>query len=196
MKGKIALALAALIAGGGMFGPTEPAAAETLVTHRIPAALALEAVGEAVAACAKQGYAETAVLVDADGVRQALLRGDGTGVHSLDSAFSKAYTSATLKANTLVVIERTKEDPMMVPSIAKLPNIDSQRRRRGDQDQGRSHRGDRRRRRTRGRTRRGLRESRPRQDPQPLEPVTEPASRSISSIIARPLRLNALSDTK
>jgi uncharacterized protein GlcG (DUF336 family) len=123
MKGKIALALAALIGACGIVGSGAPAAAETLVTHRIPAALALEAVGEAVAACAKQGYAETAVLVDADGVRQALLRGDGTGVHSLDSAFSKAYTSATLKANTLVVIERTKEDPMMIPSIAKLPNM-------------------------------------------------------------------------
>ena len=123
MKGKIALVLAALIGGCGVFGGAELAGAETLVTHRIPAALALEAVGEAVAACAKQGYAETAVLVDADGVRQAVLRGDGTGVHSLDSAFSKAYTSATLKANTLVVIERTKEDPLMVPSIAKLPNM-------------------------------------------------------------------------
>ena len=123
MKGKIALVLAALIGGCGTFGGAELAGAETLVTHRIPAALALEAVGEAVAACAKQGYAETAVLVDADGVRQAVLRGDGTGVHSLDSAFSKAYTSATLKANTLVVIERTKEDPLMVPSIAKLPNM-------------------------------------------------------------------------
>jgi len=123
MKGKIALVLAALIGGCGIFGGAELAGAETLVTHRIPAALAHEAVGEAVAACAKQGYAETAVLVDADGVRQAVLRGDGTGVHSLDSAFSKAYTSATLKANTLVVIERTKEDPLMVPSIAKLPNM-------------------------------------------------------------------------
>jgi len=123
MKGKIALVLAALIGGCGIFGGAELAGAETLVTHRIPAALALEAVGEAVAACAKQGYAETAVLVDADGVRQAVLRGDGTGVHSLDSAFSKAYTSATLKANTRVVIERTKEDPLMVPSIAKLPNM-------------------------------------------------------------------------
>jgi uncharacterized protein GlcG (DUF336 family) len=124
MKGNIALAVAALIgAGCSIFGPAQQAAAATLSTHRIPAALALEAVAEAVAACAKQGYAETAVVVDADGVRQALLRGDGTGVHTLDSAFSKAYTSASLKANTLVVIERTKEDPMMVPSIAKLPNL-------------------------------------------------------------------------
>jgi uncharacterized protein GlcG (DUF336 family) len=122
MKGKIALALAVLIGSCGMFGAGRRRRRD-LGHASIPAALALEAVGEAVAACAKQGYAETAVLVDADGVRQALLRGDGTGVHSLDSAFSKAYTSATLKANTLVVIERTKEDPMMVPSINKLPNM-------------------------------------------------------------------------
>src|SRR5258708_33464549 len=124
MMGNLGLTLVSLTGiAYGMVVTPETAEAQLLVTHRIPAALALEAVGEAVAACAKRGYAETAVLVDADGVRQALLRGDGTGVHSLDSAFSKAYTSATLKANTLVVIERTKEDPMMIPSIAKLPNM-------------------------------------------------------------------------
>ena len=39
-----------------------------LPTHRIPAELANQAVAEAVASCAKQGYAETAVVVDADGV--------------------------------------------------------------------------------------------------------------------------------
>jgi hypothetical protein len=41
--------------------------ADTLQTHRIPAALAVEAVSETVAACARQGYRETAVVLDADG---------------------------------------------------------------------------------------------------------------------------------
>src|ERR1700676_5560736 len=41
--------------------------AETLTTHRIPAALAVEAASETVAACAKDGYRETAVVMDADG---------------------------------------------------------------------------------------------------------------------------------
>jgi len=45
--------------------------------------------------CASQGYAETGVLVDADGVRQAVLRGNVAGAHTLDSAFAKAYTSAS-----------------------------------------------------------------------------------------------------
>ena len=67
------LTLAALLPFG--------ARAEMMTTHRIPAALASEAVAEAVASCAKQGYFETAALVDADGVRQAVLRGDRAGSH-------------------------------------------------------------------------------------------------------------------
>ncbi len=71
-------------------GCESKAFAQTLETHRIPAALALEAVAE----CARQGYTETAVLVDVDGVRQAVLRGNRAGAHTLDSAFEKAYTAA------------------------------------------------------------------------------------------------------
>ena len=44
-----------------------------------------------------RGYAETGVLVDADGVQQAVLRGNRAGAHTLDSAFAKAYTSASFK---------------------------------------------------------------------------------------------------
>ena len=124
MKGNSILMAAAFVgATCGMLGEEGTAAAQLLVTHRIPAALALEAVGEAVAVCAKQGYAETAVVVDADGVKQALLRGDGTGAHSLDSATGKAYTSATLKADTQAVVERAKTDPIVVNVIAKLPGM-------------------------------------------------------------------------
>ena len=101
---------------------SETAVAQTLATHRIPAALALEAVGAAVAACAKEGYAETAVLVDADGVRQAVLRGDWAGPHTLDSAFDKAYTSASFKSDTVALVERAKTVPI-APLLAKLPNL-------------------------------------------------------------------------
>src|SRR6476659_9315388 len=55
------VALAGLILGGSI------AMADTLQTHRIPAALAVEAANETVGACAKQGYRETAVVLDADG---------------------------------------------------------------------------------------------------------------------------------
>jgi hypothetical protein len=59
--------------------------ADTLATHRIPAALAVEAANETVAACAKQGYRETAVVLDADGAIIAAVRGDGAGIHTLDA---------------------------------------------------------------------------------------------------------------
>ena len=66
------------------------AQAQTLPTHRVPAALAVEAASETVAACAKQGYHETAQVVDADGVVIATMRGDVAGAHTLDSALYKA----------------------------------------------------------------------------------------------------------
>ena len=118
------LGLAALaVALFGTAGMEKPAAAQTLITHRIPAALALEAVAAAVDACAKQGYAETAVLVDADGVRQALLRGDGAGAHSLDSATYKAYTSASFKSDTSALVTRAAQNPAFAALLAKLPNL-------------------------------------------------------------------------
>jgi uncharacterized protein GlcG (DUF336 family) len=102
---------------------TAPAFAELIATHRIPSALASEAVSEVVASCAGQGYNETAVLVDADGVRQALLRGDRAGTHTLDSANDKAYTAATFKADTGVLVERAKTAPGFAALFTQLPHL-------------------------------------------------------------------------
>src|SRR3977135_605354 len=97
--------------------------------HRLSAALAHEAVGEAVAACAKNGYAVTAIVVDLDGVRQAVLRGNGAAVHTLDSAYAKAYTAASLapvrgETSTRQIFERIAKQPGMTTSgLASLPNV-------------------------------------------------------------------------
>jgi uncharacterized protein GlcG (DUF336 family) len=96
--------------------------AQTLPTHRLPAALAIEAATETVAACAKQGYRETAEVVDADGATIVAIRGDGAGVHSLDSAKAKAYTAASFKNDTLAVAERAKGEDSIAP-LAKLPHV-------------------------------------------------------------------------
>jgi uncharacterized protein GlcG (DUF336 family) len=98
------------------------AVAQTLPTHRLPAALAVEAASETVAACAKQGYHETAQVVDADGVIIATVRGDGVGAHSLDSALDKAYTAASFKNDTLALAERAKGEDSIAP-LAKLPHV-------------------------------------------------------------------------
>ena len=43
---------------------SSPCGADTLPTHRVPAALAVEAASEAISECAKQGYQETAVVLE------------------------------------------------------------------------------------------------------------------------------------
>jgi Haem-degrading len=109
-----------------------------LPTHRISADLANQAVAAAVAKCASEGYAETAVLVDADGVQQALLRGDRAGAHTLDSAFSKAFTAASFKTGTSALVERSKiesgvREPIQIapPAAARWRHRHQERRRSG-----------------------------------------------------------------
>jgi uncharacterized protein GlcG (DUF336 family) len=63
------------------------------VTHRIPAALAMEAVEAAVTACTQQGYGVTATVIDADAQRIAVLRGDTAGVHTFEASWGEAYTA-------------------------------------------------------------------------------------------------------
>jgi uncharacterized protein GlcG (DUF336 family) len=108
-----------------------PAAAHAqglVKTSRLSAALALEAVGEAVAACARNGYAVSAIVVSIDGARQAVLRGDGAPVHTLDSAYAKAYTAASLvpvrkEKSTKELFERVSKNPSTTTSLGSLPNI-------------------------------------------------------------------------
>ena len=116
------------IAIAGLAAPA--ASAQGLIAQqRLSSALANEAVGEAVTVCAKNGYAVTAIIVDIDGVRQAVLRGDGAAVHTLDSAYFKAYTAASLapvrkETSTKEIFERLAKQPGMTTSgLASLPFV-------------------------------------------------------------------------
>jgi uncharacterized protein GlcG (DUF336 family) len=111
-----------LSALGAAFLVSQAHAQGLLQTNRISADLANQAVVAAVAKCASQSYAETAVLVDADGVQQAMLRGDRAGAHTLDSAFSKAYTAASFKTDTTALVERSKTVPVF-SNLFKLPHL-------------------------------------------------------------------------
>ncbi len=93
--------------------------AQALPTHRIPAALAVEAASEAVASCARQNYRETAVVLDADGQVIAVVRGDGAGIHTIDSAHDKAYTAVSFKRDTLALAERKAD----IGDLMKLPHV-------------------------------------------------------------------------
>ena len=111
-----------VLAGALLSLAAMPAFAQAIGAHRIPAALALEAVGAAVEACKAQGWAEAAVVVDASGVSQAVLRGDGAGSHTLDSAFDKAYTSASFKVPSAAIAERLLANPASA-QLGLLPHV-------------------------------------------------------------------------
>jgi uncharacterized protein GlcG (DUF336 family) len=99
-----------------------------ITTHKVSAALANELVGDSVAQCAKNGYKVVAVVVDLDGVRQALLRGDGAPIHSMDNAYYKAYTVASMglarkETSTKQIADRMAKAPPSTVPVFPLPNI-------------------------------------------------------------------------
>ena len=95
---------------------------------QLSAALANELVGDTVAICTSRGYKVWAVVVNLDGVRQALLRGDGAPIHSQDNAYYKAYSAASItlgrnEGSTKEVADRmAKAAPSTVPNT-QLPNV-------------------------------------------------------------------------
>jgi uncharacterized protein GlcG (DUF336 family) len=61
-------------------------------------------------------------VLDADGATIAVVRGDGAGIHTIDSAHDKAYTSVSFKNDTLALAERAKGEDSIAP-LAKLPHV-------------------------------------------------------------------------
>ena len=99
---------------------TSAFAADVLTTHRLSAALANEAVGAAGRVLRQAGLFRDRRPFDSDGVRQADLRGDGAGIHTLDSANDKAYTSLTFKADTGALTPRAQA---IGPLTSRLPHL-------------------------------------------------------------------------
>src|SRR5213595_3110450 len=119
------LQVLALVAGAAATGVQ---AQGLVTTHKLSAALANELVGDSVAICAKNGYKVVAVVVDLDGVRQAVLRGDGAPIHSMDNAYYKAYTVASLglsrkEETTKQIADRMAKAPPSTVPQTPLPNV-------------------------------------------------------------------------
>jgi uncharacterized protein GlcG (DUF336 family) len=76
-----------------------------ITTKRLPVELATEAALEAISACAEQGYAVSASVVDNDAIRIAVLRGDGATVHTIEFAWGKAYGAISIA--TILKVDST-----------------------------------------------------------------------------------------
>ena len=107
-----------LLAAATTLALASGASAQTLQERNMSLALALDIARETVAACSAQGYNVTAAVVDRAGVLKALARADNAGVHTPDAARRKAYTSASTRIPTAVMVENVQKNPAAAQLVA------------------------------------------------------------------------------
>lgn len=73
--------------------------------------LANQIASASVAACAANGYAVTATVVDRAGSVRAVQRADNAGPHTLAASQQKAFTSASAKNTTQAIMEGAQKNP-------------------------------------------------------------------------------------
>ena len=73
--------------------------------------LANQLASATVAACAANGYAVSATVVDRAGTVRAVQRADNAGPHTLAASQQKAFTSASAKNTTLAMMEGSQKNP-------------------------------------------------------------------------------------
>ena len=74
-----------------------PASAQVLARKDLSAAMALTIAQTAIATCKTNGYAVSATVVGRNGEVIVQIRGDGTGPHTVENSFKKAFTSRTFR---------------------------------------------------------------------------------------------------
>lgn len=97
--------------------PLTARAADLPQVKILPLELAIQAGKAALDQCERDGHRISVTVVNASGVRIAVLRHDGAGPHTLDSSFKKAYTSASMGRSTLELTEL----------LGKVPRIEGLR---------------------------------------------------------------------
>ena len=99
------------------------ASAQAVRTERnISLQLAQQVALEAVNACAANGYAVAATVVDRAGTVRAVLRADNAGPHTLASSERKAWTSASAKNATQAMMEGAQKNPAAA-NLVHLPGF-------------------------------------------------------------------------
>ena len=90
-----------------------PAGAELLARKDLSASTALTIAQTAMATCTANGYRVSATVVGRNGEVLVQIRGDGTGPHTLENSFKKAYTARTFRIPSGEMEERLKKNPQM-----------------------------------------------------------------------------------
>src|SRR5436305_11563498 len=90
-----------------------PANAQLLSQKAIPAAMAMTIAQVAMDTCKTNGYAVSVSVVGRTGELILQVRGDGTGPHTMENSFRKAFTSRTFRQPSGDFAKRYKDDPQL-----------------------------------------------------------------------------------
>ena len=101
-------------AAAGLFiALATPAGAQTLQRKDLSVDGAITIATTAMADCKAKGFKVSAAVVGRLGEILVHLRGDGTGPHTMENAFKKAFTSVTFRIPSGEMEERLKKNPQM-----------------------------------------------------------------------------------
>src|SRR3954470_14609335 len=98
-----------------------PASAQLLARKDLSAATALAIAETTIATCKTNGYQVSATIVGRNGEVIVQVRGDGTGPHTVENSFKKAYTSRTFRGPSGALAKRLKDDPLL--PLIHLTNV-------------------------------------------------------------------------
>jgi uncharacterized protein GlcG (DUF336 family) len=112
----------ACIAGIALAGVISiPANAQLLSQKALPANMAMTIAQVAIETCKANGYAVSVSIVGRAGELILQVRGDGTGPHTMENSFRKAYTARTFRGPSAALQKRLKDDPQL--SLIHLSNV-------------------------------------------------------------------------
>jgi uncharacterized protein GlcG (DUF336 family) len=89
------------------------ASAQLLARKDLSMATSLTIAQTAIATCNTNGYRVSATVVGRNGEVLVQIRGDGTGPHTMENSFKKAFTSRTFRIPSGEMEERLKKNPAM-----------------------------------------------------------------------------------
>jgi len=100
---------------------SSPANAQLLNQKAIPAAMAITIAQTAIDICKTNGFAVSVSVVGRSGELILQVRGDGTGPHTMENSFRKAYTARTFRGPSGALQKRLKDDPLL--PLIHLSNV-------------------------------------------------------------------------
>src|SRR5258708_12500089 len=106
LSNRVALAVAACAFAA-------PAGAQLITQKSLSAHMALTIAQTALDTCKANGYAVSVTVVGRNAEVLVQVRGDGTGPHTMENSFRKAYTSRTFRIPSGDMVQRLKDNPQL-----------------------------------------------------------------------------------